>query len=72
MGVACHQRWCWPRTDFVWGEEVGLLRAVTRPGVQFAGKEALASRGQTRRETHVELLEVSLEPSGWSLKNMEM
>jgi hypothetical protein len=30
----------------VWGEEVGLLNATTRPGLQFAGKKALTSRGQ--------------------------
>jgi hypothetical protein len=30
----------------VWGEGVGLLNAVTRPGLQFAGKGALTSLGQ--------------------------
>jgi hypothetical protein len=37
----------------VWGEEVGLLRAVTLPGLEFAGKAALASRGtdKTRKPT---------------------
>jgi hypothetical protein len=30
----------------VWGEEVGLLNAVTRPDLQFAGKDTLTSRGR--------------------------